>query len=50
VPTVTGESVLQFTDSNVNAGQPYFDVVTSVDVNGLESAQSPEVSISVPSS
>ena len=45
-----GSSVLQFTDSNVNAGQTYFYVVTSVDVNGLESAQSPEVSISVPSS
>jgi fibronectin type 3 domain-containing protein len=43
-------SVLQFADSNVNAGQTYFYVVTSVDVNGSESAQSSEVSISIPAS
>lgn len=43
-------SVLQFSDSNLNAGQTYFYVVTSVDVNGLESAQSSEVSVAVPTS
>lgn len=43
-------SVSQFSDSNLNAGQTYFYVVTSVDVNGLESAQSSEVSVAVPTS
>jgi fibronectin type 3 domain-containing protein len=42
--------VLQFSDLNLNAGQTYFYVVTSVDVNGLESAQSSEVSVAVPTS
>jgi fibronectin type 3 domain-containing protein len=43
-------SILQFSDSTLNAGQTYFYVVTSVDVNGLESAQSSEVSVAVPTS
>ena len=38
----------QFTDSSVLAGQSYFYVVTSIDVNGLESSPSPEVSAQIP--
>lgn len=48
VSGLLGTAVLQFSDMSVNAGQTYFYVVTSVDVNGLESTQSPEVSVSVP--
>jgi fibronectin type 3 domain-containing protein len=50
VSGVLGTSVLQFSDSTVAGGQTYFYVVTSVDVNGLESPQSSEVSVSVPTS
>jgi len=37
-----------YTDSNVNAGQTYYFVVTSVDNNNVESAYSAEVSALVP--
>ena len=43
-----GQNTLQFTDSNVFASSKYFYVVTSVDVNGLESAPSTEVSAQIP--
>jgi len=39
---------LQFTDSSVLAGQKYFYVVTSVDINGFESDPSAEVTAQVP--
>jgi fibronectin type 3 domain-containing protein len=38
----------QYTDSTVAAGQSYFYVVTSIDVNGMESGPSPEVSAKIP--
>jgi fibronectin type 3 domain-containing protein len=38
----------QFTDASVLSGQSYFYVVTSIDVNGLESGPSPEVSARIP--
>jgi len=41
-------STLAFTDSSVLGGQTYFYVVTSIDVNGLESPPSPEVSATIP--
>lgn len=41
-------SVQQFTDSSVLSGQAYFYVITSIDLNGLESAPSPEVSAQIP--
>jgi hypothetical protein len=41
-------SVLQFTDSSVLGGQNYFYVITSMDVNGLESQPSSEVSATIP--
>src|SRR5215472_505759 len=41
-------STSQFADATVFSGQRYFYVVTSVDVNGLESAASSEVSATVP--
>lgn len=41
-------STLQFSDTTVDVATTYFYVVTSVDVNGLESAQSTEVSMQVP--
>lgn len=47
---ILGTSTSQFADSNVFSGQKYFYVVTSVDGNGLESAASSEVSITVPTS
>ena len=47
---VLAGNTLQFTDSTVALGQTYFYVVTSVDVNGVESAQSTEVSANVPAS
>jgi fibronectin type 3 domain-containing protein len=43
-------STSQFADITVFSGQQYFYVVTSIDVNGLESAASSEVSITVPTS
>ena len=43
-------STSQFADHTVISGQMYFYVVTSVDVNGLESVASSEVSITVPTS
>jgi len=43
-------STSQFADTNVFSGQQYFYVVTSIDVNGLESAASSEVGITVPTS
>jgi fibronectin type 3 domain-containing protein len=43
-------STSQFADTTVFSGQQYFYVVTSIDVNGLESAASSEVSITVPTS
>jgi fibronectin type 3 domain-containing protein len=43
-------STSQFADQTVVSGQKYFYVVTSVDVNGLESVASSEVSITVPTS
>jgi hypothetical protein len=44
-----GTSTLAFTDTAVLGGQSYFYIVTSIDVNGLESAPSPEVSATIPS-
>jgi fibronectin type 3 domain-containing protein len=41
-------STLRFTDTSVAAGQKYFYVVTSVDINGLESQPSSEASAQVP--
>jgi fibronectin type 3 domain-containing protein len=38
----------QYTDSTVAAGQSYFYVVTSIDVNGMESGPSPEASAKIP--
>jgi fibronectin type 3 domain-containing protein len=43
-----GQNTLQFTDSTVSASSKYFYVVTSVDVNGLESVPSTEVSAQIP--
>lgn len=44
-----GSGTLQFTDSSVLAGHQYFYVITSIDLNGLESGPSPEVSAPIPS-
>jgi hypothetical protein len=41
-------STQQFTDSSVLSGQAYFYVITSIDINGLESAPSPEVNAQIP--
>jgi len=41
-------STLGFTDASVLGGQSYFYVVTSIDVNGLESPPTPEVTAKVP--
>jgi hypothetical protein len=41
-------STLAFTDTSVLAGQTYFYVLTSIDVNGLESPPSLEVSATIP--
>jgi fibronectin type 3 domain-containing protein len=41
-------STQQFTDSSVLSGQSYFYVITSIDINGLESAPSPEVNAQIP--
>jgi fibronectin type 3 domain-containing protein len=38
----------QFTDSSVASGQSYFYIITSIDVNGLESGPSPEVNAKIP--
>ena len=45
-----GTSTSQFLDTTVFSGQKYFYVVTSIDVNGLESGPSTEVSVTVPTS
>ena len=41
-------STLAFTDGSVLGGQTYFYVLTSIDVNGLESPPSLEVSATIP--
>jgi len=41
-------STQQYTDSSVLSGQAYFYVITSIDINNLESAPSPEVSAQIP--
>lgn len=41
-------TTLAFTDSTVSSSQSYFYVITSLDVNGLESAPSMEVSAQIP--
>jgi hypothetical protein len=41
-------SVLTFTDSTVASGQHYFYVVTSIDMTGVESAPSGEVTATIP--
>jgi hypothetical protein len=41
-------STLQFVDTSVLSGQAYFYVVTSVDINGIESAPSVEVKAQIP--
>jgi len=41
-------STLAFTDTSVLSGQTYFYVVTSIDVNGLESPPSLEVNATIP--
>jgi fibronectin type 3 domain-containing protein len=41
-------STLLFTDSSVLSGQTYFYVVTSIDINGLESAPSAEANAQIP--
>jgi len=41
-------TTLSYTDSTVQAGQTYFYVVTSVDTSGVESADSSEVSTTIP--
>jgi hypothetical protein len=41
-------STLAFTDGSVLGGQTYFYVLTSIDVNGLESPPSVEVSATIP--
>ncbi len=43
-----GSGTLQFTDSSVLAGHQYFYVITSIDLNGLESGPSPEASAPIP--
>jgi len=40
--------VLVFTDSSVLSGLTYFYVVTSIDIDGLESEPSPEANAQVP--
>src|SRR5207244_501543 len=44
----SANGTLTFTDTNVQAGQQYFYVVTSVDLNSVESTYSNEVSARVP--
>ena len=41
-------TTLLFKDTSVHSGQTYFYVVTSVDINGLESEPSPEASAQIP--
>jgi fibronectin type 3 domain-containing protein len=41
-------STLLFTDSSVLSGKTYFYVVTSIDINGLESERSVEASAQIP--
>ena len=50
ISAVLGTSTSQFADTTVFSGQKYFYVVTSIDVNGLESGPSTEVSVTVPTS
>ena len=50
ISAVLGTSTSQFADTTVFSGQKYFYVVTSVDVSGLESGPSTEVSVTVPTS
>ena len=44
----TPDTALTYTDSTVQSAQTYFYVVTSVDSSGVESADSTEVSATVP--
>lgn len=46
--TATPTTALQFTDSNVSAGQTYFYVVTALGGNGVESVTSNEIKVTVP--
>ena len=48
ISSILPTSPEQFTDSSVVSGQDYFYVMTSIDVNGLESAPSAEVSAQIP--
>lgn len=48
ISSVLTTGTLQFTDSGVTGGKTYFYVITSIDLSGLESAPSPEVSAQVP--
>lgn len=49
ISAILATSTMQFTDSAVLSGQTYFYVVTSIDINGLESAPSPEQTAQIPS-
>ena len=40
--------LLLFTDNSVLSGQTYFYVVTTIDINGLESGVSAEASAQIP--
>lgn len=46
--TSTPDAATSYTDSNVQAGQTYFFVVTAVDSSNMESANSAEVSALIP--
>ena len=46
--TSTADASTTYTDSAVTAGATYFYVVTSVDSSGVESANSSEVSATIP--
>ena len=46
--TSTPDAATSYTDANVQAGQTYFFVVTSVNSSNVESAFSAEVSALVP--
>lgn len=48
ISSMLSTATQQFTDTSVSSGQSYFYVVTSIDVNGLESSPSPEVSAKIP--
>jgi fibronectin type 3 domain-containing protein len=48
ISSTLSASTLAFTDTAPVSGSNYFYVVTAVDSNGLESAASNEVSVSVP--